>query len=361
MSGTEPGGDPGDTPIPSSGSYAIIPVSSSFGPVFICAYISLALYGLLLHQVYRYFSLYRSDPRWLRGLVIVALLLETAVSVLHIHLTYFYFVLNYGYPLAFFQDVWSLNLFSTISACIMITCQSFYATRIILVGPTKFMYLPVVVGALLMAGALGISLAITLVGFRGLSVGNFQMLLDLMLAYNAVASGGDVIHTASMTYILHSCRTGLKRTDGLINRLIMYTISTGLLTTIFNILSAILIRVLGIDNWVWLGTMMIAERLYSNSLMAALNSRKFATGAVKRGAHKHNRGRSADPFGTAVRISSTMRFDHGRGLSVTDDEFELRVSQMARRKRTEFEEGTSAAASGTTLVVERDELSKYGG
>ena len=32
-----------------------------------------------------------------------------------------------------------------------------------------------------------------------------------MLAYNAVASGGDVIHTASMTYILHSCRTGLKR------------------------------------------------------------------------------------------------------------------------------------------------------
>ena len=99
------------------------------------------------------------------------------------------------------------------------------------------------------------------------------------------------------------------------------------------------------------------------------------------------RGRSADPFGTAVRMSSTMRFEHGhgRGLSgTTDDEFELRISQvrvllrtvaagfpgaddgrvleMARRKRSDFEEGASAAAiSGTTLVVEKDEISKYGG
>ena len=38
------------------------------------------------------------------------------------------------------------------------------------------------------------------------------------------------------------------------------------------------------------------------------------------------------------------------------------VLEMARRKRSDFEEGASAAVvSGTTLVVEKDEISKYGG
>ncbi|KAI1792170.1 hypothetical protein LXA43DRAFT_364107 [Ganoderma leucocontextum] len=205
----------------------ITSVSGTFGLVFISAYISLSLYGLFVHQAFKYFRLYRADARWLKGLVVAALILETGVSALHIHLTYFYFVENYGNPLAFLQDVWSINIFSTLSACIMINCQSFYAVRILLVGPTRYKYLPVVAGVFLMAGAMGISIAVTVVGFRGLSIDNFQTLLTLILAYNAVASGGDVILTATMIYILHRCRTGLKRTDGMINRLIVYTVSTG--------------------------------------------------------------------------------------------------------------------------------------
>nr|VWO97242.1 AAA domain-containing protein [Ganoderma boninense] len=130
--------------------------------------------------------------------------------------------------------------------------------------------------------------------FRGLTIDNFQTFLNLMLAYNAVASGADVILTASVTYILHRSRTGLKRTDSLINRLIMYTIST----------------------------------VYSNSLLAALNSRKFAGENSKRGGRAHC-GRHADPFGSAVRLS-TVRFDHGPspGSSATDEELELRRSQV---------------------------------
>ena len=45
-----------------------------------------------------------------------------------------------------------------------------------------------------------------------------------------------------------------------------------------------------------------------------------------------------------------------------DATVDVLVLEMARRKRSDFEEGASAAAvSGTTLVVEKDEISKYGG
>ncbi|KAM5544763.1 hypothetical protein V8D89_001661 [Ganoderma adspersum] len=276
-------------PIGTSSFSPIVSISGAFGAVFVGAYISLSLYGLFIHQAFKYFRLYGADALWLKSLVILALVLEAAVSALHIHLTYFYFVENYGNPLAFLEDV------------------------------------------LLMAGAMGISIgewalnlspakfdaftihhpAITVVGFRGLSVDNFQTLLTLTMAYNAVASGGDVVLTASMIYILHNCRTGLRRTDDMINRLIMYTT-----------------HVLGINNWAWLGTMMIAERLYSNSLMAALNSRRFT--AEKAGEPAHNDRRRADPFGTAVRLS-TVRFDHGEGSSVTDGDFGGSQTSTAKR------------------------------
>ncbi|KAI1792177.1 hypothetical protein LXA43DRAFT_364423 [Ganoderma leucocontextum] len=237
-------------------------------------------------------------------------ILETGVTVLHVHLAYYYFVVNYGNPLAFLRGVWSLDVFPVIATCIMINCQSFYTVRILLVGPSKYRLWLVIAIIMLMGGALGVSVASTIVGFRGITLGNFENLLWLVLAYNAVASAGDVILTATLIYILHHSRTGFKSTDSMINRLILYTISTGLLTTIFNIISFILVHVYGVQNWVWLGTMMISERLYSNSLMAALNSRKITN--KKRG--DDSGPRPAEPYGTAVR-ASTLRFNHSSAMN----------------------------------------------
>ncbi|PIL32345.1 hypothetical protein GSI_05591 [Ganoderma sinense ZZ0214-1] len=362
-------GSPGNIGTPSESFSPISSVTGTFGGVFISAYISVFLYGLFVHQAFKYFRSYGADARWLKGLVVVALVLETAVSALHIHLTYviqlcfihpllvlpplnsyFYFLENYGNPLAFLEDVWSINIFSTFSACIMINCQSFYAVRILLVGPTRYKYLPVVASVLLMAGAMGISISITVVGFSGLDINNFQTLLTLILAYNAVASCGDVVLTGSMIYVLHSCRTGLRRTDNMINRLIMYAVSTGLLTTIFNILSAVLTHTLGINNWAWLGTMMIAERLYSNSLMAALNSRRFT--AEKAGEHSHSNHCRADPFGTAIRLS-TVRFNHGDEPYVADGD--LADSQTPTAKRSDEDaRGCEPGAENSNLKEARE-------
>ena len=45
-----------------------------------------------------------------------------------------------------------------------------------------------------------------------------------------IASLADTIMTAALIFSLHRSRTGVKRTDSLINVLILYAINTGLLT-----------------------------------------------------------------------------------------------------------------------------------
>ncbi|PIL32348.1 hypothetical protein GSI_05594 [Ganoderma sinense ZZ0214-1] len=313
----------------------VISVSGTFGAVFIGSFISLSLYGLFVHQAFKYFSLYRSDALWVKGLVILASIFETAVSVFHIHLTYFYFVEIFGNTLAFLDVVWSINITSIISVRSpkpqTITLPSLMLDSTY-VGPKKYKHLPVVVSALLMAGAMGISIgeqssrpsttptpqrliianigkAITVIGFRGLATDNFQTLLNLTLAYNAVASGADVILTVTVIYMLHKCRTGLKRTDGIINRLIMYTIST----------------------------------VYSNALMAALNSRKVTVGHPT----KNGRPSRTDAYGTTHR-GSTVRFAHGpvsaSSESAIDDSVELLQWTQTSAKSASLEGG-----SGSTL------------
>ncbi|KAM5544744.1 hypothetical protein V8D89_001642 [Ganoderma adspersum] len=308
-------------PLPIIGS-----VESAFGLVLVGSYASLALYGLFLHQTYKYFRMYTAEAPWLKGIVITAVVLETAVTVLHVHLAYYYFVENYGNPLAFLRGVWSLDVFPVVATCIMINCQRYGSVSL---GPSKYRLWLVIAIIILMCGALGVSVASTIVGFRGITLDDFGRLLWLVLAYNAVASSADVILTATLIYILHHSRTGFKRTDSMINSLILYTISTGLLTTIFNIVSFVLVHVYGVKSWVSLGTMMIAERLYSNSLMAALNSRKITS---KKRADDDS-PRPAEPYGTAVR-ASTLRFNNSsamnEGIELPQIELESSVIEATR-------------------------------
>ncbi|KAH9053093.1 hypothetical protein EDB87DRAFT_1653918 [Lactarius vividus] len=44
----------------------------------------------------------------------------------------------------------------------------------------------------------------------------------------------DVFTAASLSYFLHKMRTGFKRSDTLINRLIIYSVNTGALTSVFS-------------------------------------------------------------------------------------------------------------------------------
>ncbi|TBU56613.1 hypothetical protein BD310DRAFT_931022 [Dichomitus squalens] len=313
-------------------------VKDIFGSVFIGAFLSFSLYGLFVNQTYTYFRLYKTDAPWLKIIVRFLSVLnqlcsltisETVVSALHLHLGYYYFVENYGNPLAFISGV-----FPVVSASIMINCQSFYTVRILLgmcnFGPSKFRVLLVIVVVSLMCGAMASHIDSCVLGvsigmFRGITLINFNNFLWLALSYNVLASAADVILTTTLIYILHRSRTGFKSTDSMINKLIL----------IFNIISFVLVHIYGVGNWSWLGTMMIAER-------RELNSRKLAT--KKR--ENDNVTRPAELYGTAVR-ASTLRFNRSSGMGEAIELSQVHPDMIEVDERRYDEEDTTTQLGAT--------------
>ncbi|KAG6896678.1 hypothetical protein C0992_006751 [Termitomyces sp. T32_za158] len=95
----------------------------------------------------------------------------------------------------------------------------------------------------------------------------------LSMAVNILAALGDALIAGALCFFLQRSRTGFRKSDTMIRKLIMFTVSTGVLTSICAIASLVSILV-------WPSTLIYAAfyfclgRLYSNSVLATLNARQ---------------------------------------------------------------------------------------
>ncbi|KAI0750033.1 hypothetical protein C8Q80DRAFT_1269818 [Daedaleopsis nitida] len=240
----------------------------AFGTVMFGTYISFILYGIFLQQAYKYFRLYEVDAKWLKYLVVATIIQETIVTALHMHIGFHYFVDNFGNESVFVHGVWSLYVSLPDKRDVYHDyVQQVGDANVVPQSPTNSV------------DAYELLRCSNLARFRGITITTFEHMIWVVLAYNVQASTTDLTLTSTLIYILHRSRTGYHKTDTLINKLIIYAVSTGLVTTLFNLVSFALVHVYGVNNFVWLGTMMVAERLYAISFITALNSRTFTSTA----------------------------------------------------------------------------------
>ncbi|OJT07350.1 hypothetical protein TRAPUB_1816 [Trametes pubescens] len=102
---------------------------------------------------------------------------------------------------------------------------------------------------------------------------DLMQIKGLSISINAFAAAGDVTIAAILCTILHYSRTGFSKSNTLINRLMVFAVNTGLLTSICACLS--LITILALPNtFIYITFFFLVGRMYSNSLMATLNARK---------------------------------------------------------------------------------------
>ncbi|GAW00663.1 hypothetical protein LENED_002205 [Lentinula edodes] len=120
------------------------------------------------------------------------------------------------------------------------------------------------------------SFAITMVYFeKSWSLRTWTKLADLSKisrAVNGLNFGGDITITFVMVYFLRTSRSGIKRTDALMNRLMYFCLKTGLLTTFCAILSLISISIWP-NTFIYITFYCALARLYANSFLATLNAR----------------------------------------------------------------------------------------
>ncbi|KAI1784894.1 hypothetical protein LXA43DRAFT_1100916 [Ganoderma leucocontextum] len=100
----------------------------------------------------------------------------------------------------------------------------------------------------------------------------FEHLEWLISIGSAQAITADTLLTSVLIITLHRRRTGIKRTDSMIDVLILYAVSTGFLTTVFNILAFIFVLAFP-GNLIYVAFSVIATKLYANTLLVALNTR----------------------------------------------------------------------------------------
>ncbi|KAG9221593.1 hypothetical protein CCMSSC00406_0007232 [Pleurotus cornucopiae] len=168
---------------------------------------------------------------------------------------------------------------SVSATCGILLAQLFFSWRIwafsgTSLNPPARMSISILT-VLLALFSFGSSVDLALEGF------NHQLLTStgpgLILAYKLSASSRvvfDLFVTFAMTLALYRSRSGVKRTDHVITLLIMFTVNTNLLTTLFSVSE--LVTFLVMPQATLYGALgLLSPKLYLNTLLASLNSREY--------------------------------------------------------------------------------------
>ncbi|KAL7284309.1 hypothetical protein ACG7TL_001595 [Trametes sanguinea] len=280
--------------VPSTNAAAEIPLNplelpklpslnNTLGAFMIGTYISLMLYGLTLHQSYRYFRLFPKDLLFMRVIVVATLILETVHTALCMHTCYYYLVVNYFNPAALLDGVWSIRLMPLLTALVCLVSEwcicfifsrwivvhsvhySFYVRRVYILG-ARYRAV-VVICPILILVFVGFAAAATAEAFIRPTFKDYNKFEWLDSAAFGAVVLLDVLLTGTLIITLNKSRTGFKRTDSMIDLLIVYTINTGLLTGLFGVLSLIF-ALTSPNNLIYSALNLVATKTYATSLLA---------------------------------------------------------------------------------------------
>lgn len=264
-------------------------LGSTYGSLLVGTIFSGMLYGVTSLQSIHYFTQYGSrDRRTLKVLVSVLWTLDTLIMVLNFHAAWHYFVISFNDSTALRRQTWSLDLESICTGLVIFLCQMFFVIRIrrfhrglhpdSVVAIWTFYFL-----TLLAVVAFVTSIAITVIVFLSpvWITENTKRMQSLTIGNVVVGAVLDVLITIVLCTILDRHRSGLKSTDSLINRLMTFMITRGIVTTIIQGLTLITFLAFP-SNLIWVAFHLSASKVYANAVLATLNSRTPRRGADRK-------------------------------------------------------------------------------
>lgn len=249
-------------------------MDETFGAGLIGALVNAMMYGLTTLQTYLYFLYYPQDNKKIKSLVILIWVLDTVHTALVSLCIYFYLVTNYNNPSGLVTGHWSL--FVSILCNVFIACivQSYFTWKIyqLTKGRVRF-WLSSIIGFMVFAHfGFGISTIVFCFIKKDFSrLHEFALISATPFAITAVLS--DILIAGSLCVLLHGNRTGFRGTNALVTMLIIYAINRCLLTSVVAVIEVIVFS-LNPDALWYLAIDFVIGKLYANSLLATLNSRK---------------------------------------------------------------------------------------
>ncbi|KAI1783882.1 hypothetical protein LXA43DRAFT_1102016 [Ganoderma leucocontextum] len=251
-----------------------LPLDKTFGTYLLGTFLALLLYGLALHQAYKYYRAFRSDASFIRALVATVLTLETLQTLLTLHTCYFVFVTNYGHLLAALKDngPWSLDVQPVVTSLTVLSAQIFFVRRVYEIG--RWHRIAAASTVLFLVGQIGFATATSYAAFvvpDNVATTGSGWLLTLSMGMPLIS---DLILTMTLIATLSHTRSGLPRSNFL-DVAITYVVNTGLLHCATNALAfACTIGTYNRSSFLYLFFNTVSTRVYANSFLCVLNSRE---------------------------------------------------------------------------------------
>ncbi|KAI6004146.1 hypothetical protein EDD15DRAFT_2507560 [Pisolithus albus] len=301
-------------------------IDSTFGAYFIGVVMSALLYGVTCVQVWYYYVSYPTDPWHIKSLVFAVFASDTVHQALVTHSAYVYLVTDITNPAGLGDLVWSLIVEVLFNAITAFLVQCFLSMRVYRLSNKSIPVTVVVMSSVIAEFVLSIVYVAKALPFQ--TFVDLHELQGISSAINATTAASDVLIAGCLCFLLQKSRTGFRRSDTMINKLMLFSLNTGLLTGIFAVASLISISVwpnafiyiafyfcvgrrklVRACHW-YLHAEMILRAVYCNSLLATLNARRIIRAASTdddmsmslQGARKTNLATSQRPMPNNISI-----------------------------------------------------------
>ncbi|KAI0275456.1 hypothetical protein BC834DRAFT_814798 [Gloeopeniophorella convolvens] len=320
-------------------------IRSTLGAILLGCMLSVALSGMAGVQTFLYFRMYPQDNVRIK-LMIPGRSLDAVHTALMCAATWDFLILNFGNDaIADFIPLYAPFLTVAFTAMITFVTHLFFSHRVYRLSKDNWVItLPLV---LLAFGRLGAALVSTiemgrLRSFRAFT-DDYGYVFTLGLSLACML---DVLITAAMCFFLHQSRTGFSGMDHIIDMIMIYTLNTGALTCATTVVSMICWLTMS-RNLIFLGLHFAISKLYANSLLATLNTRRSLR-------NYHSKSGGDGEHALPVLFPSTfsgMRQTqlHGSGLSRGEEEGGVSKLEINVEKTIQYEVddlGSGSAAVG---------------
>ncbi|KIK58644.1 hypothetical protein GYMLUDRAFT_45236 [Collybiopsis luxurians FD-317 M1] len=253
---------------------------NTLGAYFIGSLISGALFGLFTCQVYIYHKSFPEERKWIKyGLVNGMWLIEFGHTICTSHVVYFYAVTHFGDAEALFVSI-PISLPVSLLFHSMVTglAQSYYSYRILRFGNHHRYIIPVIcliITFFILLGDIAVAAMEAEIYMGKDTIKTYFSKMEwLVVTPLVLRTVVDLLTAATMVYYLRLGRneSAYKNTAAVLDKLILWTIETGVLTSMVGSL-LLIFYLTNRSNYIWVAFEMILPKVFSNAMLANLNSR----------------------------------------------------------------------------------------
>ncbi|KAF9510115.1 hypothetical protein BS47DRAFT_102562 [Hydnum rufescens UP504] len=141
-------------------------------------------------------------------------------------------VTNYHNPSALHRATWEFTIFGISTVCASVTVQTFFAHRIYSLSAN--IYVGVLVQVLVLV-QFGLGVATGVIGNLVLDIEALVKVSRwVAVSWLVMQATADIVIAICMCLVLRDRRTGFQKTDSVIGRMTLYTIGTGLVTSVLS-------------------------------------------------------------------------------------------------------------------------------